>query len=319
MAAIALLTADYWIYPLLAPIGGRSGDKGENGLWLRYTWYFGEKTVPQVADLARTLHRRHIRYAFFHVRSIEPDGSLKYRYPEEARKLTAAIHANADDVQPIAWIYAGNVAGHGRVDLRRAAVRRRMVAEAIWLTTVCGFDGVQWDYEICPSGDVAFLKLLEETRAALPAGKLLSVAADCSYPAPFSSPGWSDDYFREVAKRCDQMAVMCYDSGMYMPRLYVWFVQRQAALVPRLARQAGAHCQVLLGLPTYGQGGPSHNPRAENLRLALKAVREARASQAAAGIALFADYTTAPDDWRAYESLWLRLPQPPDRDRQASR
>jgi hypothetical protein len=46
-------------------------------------------------------------------------------------------------VKAIAWIYVGNSRGEGRVDITRPDVRLRMVQEAVWLTTVCGFDGVQ--------------------------------------------------------------------------------------------------------------------------------------------------------------------------------
>jgi hypothetical protein len=58
----------------------------------------------------------------------------------------------------------------------------------------------------------------------------------------------------------------------------------------------------LLGLPTYHDGGGSHHPRAENLRIALKAVREANG---VAGVALFADYTTDEAEWAWYERAWL--------------
>jgi hypothetical protein len=64
-------------------------------------------------------------------------------------------------------------------------------------------------------------------------------------------------------------------------------------------------------LPTYGKGGRAHHPRAENLRLGLKGVREGLASGAAntsvfEGIAPFADYTTDADEWQTYETFWLR-------------
>jgi hypothetical protein len=75
--------------------------------------------------------------------------------------------------------------------LASAAVRAKMAAAARWLVTDCGFDGVQWDYEIVDDGDPHLLALLGETRAALPSGKLVSAAT------PIWSPlagrwGWSE-------------------------------------------------------------------------------------------------------------------------------
>ena len=67
---------------------------------------------------------------------------------------------------------------------------------------------------------------------------------------------------------------------------------------------------MLLGLPTYDNRTRSHYPSVENLRLALKGVREGLTNPHAvpaafAGVALFADYTTSPEEWRQYDKLWL--------------
>jgi hypothetical protein len=310
---IALLAADYALYPLLARPGGRSANQGENGLWLRYHWYFGRRSEAQVRELARRLRERQIRYAYCHVRHITRDGRLRYHYPEAARRLVAALHREAPAVKVIAWVFAGNSrvasTGVGEVDLSRPAVRRAMVAEARWLVTDCGFDGIQWDYEICDSGDADFLRLMRETRAALPAGKLLSVATPIWVPAPFRRWGWSERDFARLATTCDQMAVMGYDSGLYLPRAYVWLVHQQAVHVTRAVARSNPRCRVLLGLPTYARGGLSHHAWAENLRLALKGAREGMADPRArpsvfAGVAPFADYTTQPEEWETYRVLW---------------
>lgn len=296
VAGVCLLAAilsviDYFGYPYGDALGGRSYSRGENGLWLRYTWYFGQHSETEDRELGRRLAWEQIRYAYFHVRSMLSDGRLKFRHPESVG-LNRVLHEADPAICSVAWIYVD-----GSVDLTKEAIRRQMADEASWLVHTCGFDGVQWDYEPCPSGDEGFLKLLEATRGALPTA-FISVAAPTWFPWPFGGQGWQESYFGEVGERCDQVAVMCYDTGFITPRAYSWLVGQQAMRIPR----AAGKCQVLLGLPTYEAGGLSHNPRAENLRIALKAVRE---SGGVGGVALFADYTTDASEWEWYDRAWL--------------
>lgn len=282
-------------------------NRGQNGLWLRYTWYFGERN-SEVGALNARLKGKGIRDVYFHVRNIEANGALKYRYSDKAIALNRELQQIAPEVRRIAWVYAGNRSGHGLVDLTDPKVRSRMVAEARWLIRSCGFDGVQWDYEICPDGDPNLLSLLRETRAGIPKGAFLGVAAPVIYPSPLGGFGWSERYYEQLASNCDQVAVMAYDTGAYTPRAYVWLVSQQVVRITRAVAHAGADCKVVLGVPTYGEGTPSHNPRSENLRLALIGVRSGLAGGADLtawqGIAAFADYTTDESEWRVWDELW---------------
>src|SRR5207244_4052042 len=146
--------------------------------------------------LAARLGQQQIRYAYFHVRHITRNGTLRYHHPAAARHLVAGLHSDAPSVKVVAWIFAGNrrlaSTGIGDVDLANPTVRKAMVREARWLVSECGFDGVQWDYEICEDRDPDFLRLMRETRAALPARKLLSAAVPMWLPAPFQRWGWSE-------------------------------------------------------------------------------------------------------------------------------
>ena len=301
---------DYHGYPYGAPLRGRSLNHGENGLWLRYTWYFGTHSAVEQAQLARQLRVRQVRYAYFHVRHIGSNGKLAFHHAAEAKTLTARLHHDCPGVRLIAWAYVSDTPPERAVRVTDHKTRRAMVAEAQWLVSDCGFDGVQWDVEPCPDGDAGFLALLRETRAALPAGKLLSTATPMWLPAGGLQTGWSDAYFTQVAATCDQVAVMCYDSGFYLPRAYVWLVRQQAVHVTQAAERGNPKCRVLLGVPTYGAGLPSHNPQAENLEMALRGVREGMAESRSdpsvfAGVSLFADYTTSAQDWQTYDALWL--------------
>jgi hypothetical protein len=294
---LLLVIADYLAYPHLSRVGGRSFNTGE-------------KSDDALRALPQHLKQRQIRYAYFHVRYVRKDGTLKFHYPEAARRLVDNLHRDVPSVKVIAWIYVGNSRGLGEVDLSNVNVRKKMVGEALWLVNECGFDGVQWDYEICQSGNPHFLSLMRETRSALPEGKLLSTAVPMCLPRPLWQWGWSDEYFEQVAATCDQMAVMCYDSGFFLPRSYVWLVRQQAIHVTQAAARGNPNCRVLLGVPTYGKGGASHHPYAENIHLALKGAREGLADPRAnpsafAGVAVFADYTTQPAEWQTYRELWL--------------
>ncbi len=129
-------------------------------------------------------------------------------------------------------------------------------------------------------------------------------------PVALRKYGWGDAYFTQVAAGCDQIAVMCYDTGFYLPRAYVWLVRQQAIHVTRAVGEGNPKCRVLLGVPTYGAGLPSHNPHAENLAMALRGVREGLRDPGAdlsvfAGVSLFADYTTSQQDWNTYQTFWL--------------
>ncbi len=310
--ALLLLAADYLAYPIASRAGGRTGNKAANGIWLRYTWYFQEWDEAELRRCAERLREGQMRYAYCHVRHIGPDGRLAFRYSQNAQHLVDQLHRQILSLRVLAWVYVGNDRAGGAVDIADTAVRQQMIEEAVWLVTECGFDGIQWDYEICPSGDRAFLDLLRETRLALPEGKILSACTPMWYPRPWPRIYcWETDYFSRAAAICDQLVVMCYDSAIYLPRAYVWLVRQQAARVTRAVAQGDPDCRVLLGVPTYGRGGSSHHARAENIRMALKGVREGLASRLAtpasfAGVSIFADYTTDPDEWRDYMTLWVR-------------
>jgi hypothetical protein len=122
--------------------------------------------------------------------------------------------------------------------------------------------------------------------------------------------GWSEAFFTEVAADCDQIAVMAYDSGVYLPRAYVWLVRQQVARATRAVARGNPRRRVLIGLPTYAKGGASHHAYAENIRLAIKGVREGVADPRTdlsvfAGVAPFAEYTTQPEEWAIYLEWWL--------------
>jgi hypothetical protein len=300
--------ADYVVYPLL-PVGGKSWNRGQNAIWLRDSWWRGTET-ESIASLASRLQKNQFHAAYFHVRFIGKNGELRFRGPEysrRARRFNAQLKQRSPQIKSLAWIYVGNERGLTGVDISNAKTRRAMIAQARWLTQNCGFDGVQWDYEICDDGDENLLALLRETRAAIGKNKTLSIATPMWLPRGLGSWGWSENYFSRVAQNCDEIAIMAYDSALYFPRHYVWLLGQQLVRVPRAVKIGNPRCRVLLGAPTYEDGGHSHHPHAENLKIAIKAARRAGSTPSTnlAGLAIFADYTTDAAEWKLWRELWL--------------
>ena len=124
VTVIVVLGIDFLAYPYGSVLDGRSTNRGANGLWLRYTWYFGSHSDADISKLAARLDREQIRYAFFHVRSVQPDGTLRFHYAESLR-LTSLLHKTTRDTKAIAWIYVD-----GKTHLSDPVIRSRMVSES---------------------------------------------------------------------------------------------------------------------------------------------------------------------------------------------
>jgi hypothetical protein len=159
---------------------------------------------------------------------------------------------------------------------------------------------VHINVEPIPSGDKSFLAFLEIVRTALPSGKVLSIAA---YPPPtrwHPSPDvhWSEAYFREVARRCDQVALMMYDAGQRVPKAYQKLMADWTEEV--LAWSEGK--PVLLGIPTYDDADSGyHNPNVENVTNAVLGVHRGlglhRLPENYQGIAIYCDWETSDSEW----------------------
>lgn len=302
---VGFVVIDYWTYPLFSTEPTQKFAKGSDGIWMRYTWYFGEVDPGLVRTHSKWLQDNGFRYAFFHVRSAGKSGGLIHDYMDRAAKLNAAVESAAPDLLRVAWVYVGNDAGSGSVDLSAPGTKEALVTTAIRLIEQGGFEGIQWDYEICPDGDKDFLELLQMSRVALPEGTFIGVCAPTNYSWPLAGFGWSAEYFREVAKLSDQIALMIYDTGMVLPRMYASHVARQTAVLKSATE--GTDCRVLFGLASYGQGMRSHNPRSENLRIGIRALRwglESDNAENFEGLSIFADYTTDEEEWKEYLDNW---------------
>jgi hypothetical protein len=305
-AAVMLVLADYFIYPNVAGTNAGCANKGENGLWLRYLWYFGKKSSADEIQMAETFRKAQIKYAYFHVFDVTPDGQLRYKKLKEGRHLVEAFHKLAPGTKIIAWVSAGDYYPAHGTNLSDPKTIPNMCETARWLVNDCGFDGLQWDYE--PTSDpFKFVELLRETRAAITKTKWLSTAGFMIYPGNLPI-GWTGELYAQSAKYCDDVAVMGYDSGCLLPQLYEALMAEQVVRLTNIIGKSNPACKLIIGVPTYDR----HflHDHTETLRVALVGVRNGLSKpetrkEIFAGVAPFADYTTEETEWETYHKFWL--------------
>ncbi|GAA2795737.1 hypothetical protein GCM10010522_11570 [Kribbella solani] len=207
--------------------------RDHDALWLGHAWVDGRKTAADVTALGERLRGTGIRDLYVHTGPLEHDGSLPLaKVSPKARWFAEAIRAAAPNVRVQAWL--GDVVRPGKnpgMDLEDATVRQRVVASAAAVLQQ-GFQGIHYDFEPVQSGSKGYLAVLDETRAL---GTTLSVAAAQIDPLWYlhSVPiekWWSQDYFRQVAERVNQIAVMSYDTAMPLESLYGGYVAKQTKL-----------------------------------------------------------------------------------------
>lgn len=293
-------------------------DLGRNGLWLAHGWMGDDawflrngkraeipryRSPEALAELVARLRDFHVTDVFPHLCPASGSGALPGVDDVQIEKLLDATDAAGMRVIPwIGGVYRENARLH------EPTWRREFCAQvAVLFVRHPRFAGVQVNIEPCPSGDADYLVLLEQIRAALPTGKVLSVAA---YPPPTRwQPApevhWDEGYFREVAKRVDQLAVMMYDTAVPLEKVYTSLMASWTREVLDWAEGQA----VLLGLPVYEDAGTGyHDPRVENLEAALRGIHAGLTSRPEAlaahyqGAALYADWTLSQEE----RDIWRR-------------
>lgn len=315
---LLLVPLCYWAWtPGLEVRDGRH-DQQQNGIWIGHGWLgadewfltnnktneFSKYRSPEsLAGLAALLHSNHITDVFPHLCPTALTGSLPAMDHAQTERFLDALSESR--VMP--WVGGPN---GGNVRLKDKNWRKKFTGEiAALFERHPRFAGVHLNVEPLASGDTDFLSLLDEVRSALPKGKLLSIAA---YPPPtrwhpYEDVHWNEDYFREVSKRSDQLAVMMYDTALRIPKLY----QRLMAnwTVELLVWSEGK--PVLLGVPTYSDEGVGyHHPDVENLSNALLGIHRGlsrdRSGSNYQGVAIYCHWETDSNEWKNFREHFLK-------------
>ena len=114
---------------------------------------------------------------------------------------------------------------------------------------------------------------------------------------------WSKEYFGQVARRVDQIAVMSYDTAMPLESLYGGFVAAQTKSALEITPP---EVDLLMGLPAYYENDPSHWGSAETVAAAVRGARLGLgdSDRQNFGLALYIDFTATPEHWTAYRDGW---------------
>lgn len=294
---------------------GGSLNRNRNGIWLDVDWVSRPHDEREVAALADDLVDKGFRYGYVYVNSVQASGKPTPRTYLHAREFVNAAKRAQPELALVAWIGVVNQArGQGKVDLADESVRANLASFSRELVEQIGFDGVQLNVEPLPNDSQDFLALLRDVRAALGPNKMLGIAGHKWAPGLIPSPEdfssyWLSDYYREVGRLVDQVAVMAYDTYAPTDLVYRLFLREQTLGVLEALAQTNA--EVLIGIPAYEEPRLNHNPEAENVETGLTGVLDAlaRASGPArsrfAGVAIYAHWVMAERDWQTYERLWL--------------
>ncbi|WP_108988338.1 glycoside hydrolase family 18 protein [Streptomyces coelicoflavus] len=292
--------------------------RNRDAMWLGHAWVDGRKKDADLKALARELKSTGIRDLYVHTGPMEHDGTLpKSLYPR-ARWLVDGVHREMPGIRVQAFL--GDVLATESPDgmrLERAGTRAAVVDSARQVLDV-GYDGVHLDLEPLHSGDRNYLSLLDDIRAVTRARDAqLSVAAHQIDPLPgFHSfwgtvaghpKWWSQEFFGQVARRVDQIAVMSYDTMQPLESLYGGYVAQQTSLALEVTPPT---THLLMGLPFYHENRFGHWNHAETVAAAVRGVRlglsRTDADRERFGVAAYIDFAATEQDWASYRDGWVR-------------
>ncbi|MFD8974214.1 hypothetical protein [Streptomyces sp. NPDC059593] len=290
--------------------------RGKDAIWLGHAWVDGRKKDADLAAFAARIKGTGIRDLYVHAGPLRHDGTLPAAKYPRAKWLIDAVHRTMPEIRVQAWL--GDVLateGPDGLRLDKAESRAAVVTSARQILDA-GFDGVHFDLEPLLSDDGNYLSLLDDLGELTRARKVpLSVAAHQIDPVPAahsvngaisgSEKWWSQEFFGQVARRVDQIAVMSYDTWMPLEGLYGGYVAQQTSLALEVTPES---TDLLMGLPFFHEDDLGHHENAETVAAAIRGTRlglgRTDHDRERFGVALYVDFAAEEGDWAAYREGW---------------
>lgn len=290
--------------------------RGKDAIWLGHAWVDGRKKDADLAVFAERIKGTGIRDLYVHAGPLRHDGTLPAAKYPRAKWLIDAVHRTMPGIRVQAWL--GDVLvteGPDGLRLDKAESRAAVVTSARQILDA-GFDGVHFDLEPLLSDDGNYLSLLDDLGELTRARKVpLSVAAHQIDPVPAAhtvngaltgrEKWWSQEFFGQVARRVDQIAVMSYDTWMPLEGLYGGYVAQQTSLALEVTPES---TDLLMGLPFFHEDDLGHHENAETVAAAIRGTRlglgRTDHDRERFGVALYVDFAAEEGDWAAYREGW---------------
>ncbi|MDV5148143.1 hypothetical protein R1T08_29245 [Streptomyces sp. SBC-4] len=290
--------------------------RGKDAIWLGHAWVDGRKKDADLAAFAERIKGTGIRDLYVHAGPLRHDGTLPAAKYPRAKWLIEAVHRTMPGIRVQAWL--GDVLateGPDGLRLDKAESRAAVVTSARQILDA-GFDGVHFDLEPLLSDDGNYLSLLDDLGELTRSRKVpLSVAAHQIDPVPAAhsvnreltgrEKWWSQEFFGQVARRVDQIAVMSYDTWMPLEGLYGGYVAQQTTLALEVTPES---TDLLMGLPFFHEDDLGHHENAETVAAAIRGTRlglgRTDHDRERFGVALYVDFAAEEGDWAAYREGW---------------
>ena len=303
---------------LAADSGGADRiDKSGNAVWLEHRWLQDGVPDEEIVALSGRLRANGIRYVYPHLTPSDADGHLPSYSRDAARRFCRLLRKQAPGIRILPWVGGVQVGFHqmrpGTIRLDSEVYRQAFAKDCIAMIRELGLDGIHLNVEPVESGDRRLLEWLDYLKTRLGERKILSVAG--SKPSFFEgfnvSPlrSWDLDYYTQVASRCNQLVIMSYDTGISHSLLYSLFVMEKTGTYLQRLKSEGISCRLMVGVPTYDDA-PRHRQDVENIASAVRGLsaafnRSEIGIENFEGIAIYAYWTTDPNEWKDFQSLWL--------------
>ena len=119
---------------------------------------------------------------------------------------------------------------------------------------------------------------------------------------PHLCPARKEPYLREVARRCDRLTVMMYDTAVPPAKFYTKLMTGWTVSLTEIIRRG--NCKLILGIPACEDPGVGyHYARTENITSALRGISAAGRNREIGGLALYCEWEMTEEKWRRWREF----------------